>query len=206
MTRSRDVAKACGFRFAKDLSTALKAVLHAHPAGTVFAPNSREHDLLSRYYACHPSALPFDPPMAFGVVDNGDQFMGGYAPGFVARFCLDGGEHRLTIHFEKWGKPDVAKAARNAVGERHGSGPDGYHLDHQPPWPFARIVHEWQIALGRPPKYDRTRIGQWFDPADKLDFLRFHDERAVLVPIPADENMRAGSRGWRKPSKAADGA
>jgi hypothetical protein len=56
-------------------------------------------------------------------------------------------------------------------------------VDHDDPWPFARIVDEWLGTLPAPPVLapdPATGIDRIASPILASSFRRFHDERAVL--------------------------
>jgi hypothetical protein len=75
------------------------------------------------------------------------------------------------------------------------------HVDHYGEWPFARIVDEWiDGVIVEMIDVEGHGDGQTFryfsnqDIAD--DFVKFHNERAVLRIVHKQVNMKDGSRGY----------
>jgi hypothetical protein len=66
-------------------------------------------------------------------------------------------------------------------------------VDHYGEWSFFRILSEWLI--GREIVLIDHRIQREFNDSDKSDFIKFHNERALLRVIHKKENSRRGSRG-----------
>ncbi len=67
-------------------------------------------------------------------------------------------------------------------------------VDHSGSWPFSRILAEWSIGRGKIELVGR--IGREFArDKDRADFVRFHDERAVLRIIHRRVNSSLGNRG-----------
>lgn len=69
------------------------------------------------------------------------------------------------------------------------------HVDHAPPWQFAKIVQAFAQEHGVPEVVDQDGVRIVFaNDQDAERFVAFHDERASLRVVSAKINMSMGSR------------
>lgn len=77
------------------------------------------------------------------------------------------------------------------------------HVDHSGEWPMVRITDEW-LNSKEPLSWDfltpQTPPAQGWRLTDEfvVDFVRFHNERAVLQVIQKTHNLSKGSGGYRR--------
>jgi len=118
--------------------------------------------------------------------------------------CLDGVSYRgdnrkreFTTACRRAVAPCIA-AFRESYFDLFGDDPNfqDSQIDHAPPWPFKRIVEEFEKAIGYSGKFhDYSPVDWGFPPEVEQQFREFHDARAKLRVLSAKENLQGGAWG-----------
>lgn len=197
--------------------TEVRSILHKSPEGQRLEGRAQEvvKGLLDR----HPNRHSKSEKGVVGICSRQIEYRRGI---FQRCFFIqhpDGSETDFSIHVA-FGRtkpyPTFESAARHAVADTlhgfkclvFGSGSmvrcgisgefvlfKNAHVDHAPPWTFARILAEFDLRFGMPlvrDSDDGLRV-VFARNEDRESFCRVHDELATLRVVSAKANMSAGS-------------